>query len=244
MEVRYFNHSGFMVELEKNIFIFDYFKGSIPKLNENKQIYVFSSHKHHDHFNMEIFKKLEGYSNIKYILSNDIKLNEKYLERNGVNPKTKQDIVNISAERELCLGDICVKTLKSTDAGVAFIVECEGKTIYHAGDLNWWYWSGKDYNWNKRMECTYKKQIDTLADMCEIVDIAFVPVDVRQGGNAMLGIEYFCEKINAANIFPMHFWDDYSIFERINHNELLQKYQNRIIGIREDGQVWTMQHNM
>ncbi len=33
-----------------------------------------------------------------------------------------------------------IRTLRSTDEGVAFVVHYAGKTIYHAGDLNWWHW--------------------------------------------------------------------------------------------------------
>ena len=36
-----------------------------------------------------------------------------------------------------------IRTLRSTDEGVAFVVHYAGKTIYHAGDLNWWHWEGE-----------------------------------------------------------------------------------------------------
>lgn len=32
----------------------------------------------------------------------------------------------------------------STDEGVAFLVTAEGRTVFHAGDLNWWHWEGED----------------------------------------------------------------------------------------------------
>ncbi len=36
-----------------------------------------------------------------------------------------------------------VDTLLSNDSGVAFIVRTKEGTIYHAGDLNDWYWDGE-----------------------------------------------------------------------------------------------------
>ena len=33
-----------------------------------------------------------------------------------------------------------IRTLRSTDEGVAYLVSYRGKRIYHAGDLNWWHW--------------------------------------------------------------------------------------------------------
>ena len=39
--------------------------------------------------------------------------------------------------------DTEVDTLLSNDSGVAFIVKTREGTIYHAGDLNDWYWEGE-----------------------------------------------------------------------------------------------------
>lgn len=35
---------------------------------------------------------------------------------------------------------ISVKAFGSTDAGVSFMVETDGKKVFHAGDLNNWHW--------------------------------------------------------------------------------------------------------
>ena len=40
--------------------------------------------------------------------------------------------------RQYEMDDMKIETLRSNDAGVAFLVEACGKTIYHAGDLHWW----------------------------------------------------------------------------------------------------------
>ena len=35
-----------------------------------------------------------------------------------------------------------IQAFKSTDQGVAILASLEGRTIYHAGDLNNWVWEG------------------------------------------------------------------------------------------------------
>lgn len=43
-----------------------------------------------------------------------------------------------------------VKTLFSTDEGVAFLLRCSEGTIYHAGDLNDWVWNGEPDEENRQ----------------------------------------------------------------------------------------------
>ena len=38
---------------------------------------------------------------------------------------------------------LVIRALPSTDEGVAFDIDYQGRRIYHAGDLNWWAWSGE-----------------------------------------------------------------------------------------------------
>lgn len=72
MKTTYLNHCGFTVELQEMTLLFDYYKGTIPELPVEKPLYVFVSHSHKDHFNSEIFALSHKYSNITFILSNDI----------------------------------------------------------------------------------------------------------------------------------------------------------------------------
>lgn len=50
---------------------------------------------------------------------------------------------------------VTVEALPSTDEGVAFLVTAEGRTVFHAGDLNWWHWEGEDPVWNRNMEADF-----------------------------------------------------------------------------------------
>lgn len=97
-----------------------------------------------------------------------------------------------------------IQTLKSTDAGVAFLVECEGRIIYHAGDLNWWHWEGEPDAYNEHMKTAYLKEIEKLKDTP--IDVAFVPVDPRLGEQYYYGIDGFAKRVDAKALIPMHCW--------------------------------------
>ncbi len=179
MKVTYIYHSGFSVELKECVLLFDYYKGKLPQWGKGKTIYVFASHKHQDHFRLEIFDLAKEYPKVHFFLGNDIKLNEKYLERNHIQPFVKGQITNIGNNKNILFDNIEIISLKSTDAGVAFVVKAEGRSIYHAGDLNWWHWEGEPYPFNENMEKDYKKEIDRIHGMH--FDAAFVPLDPRLG---------------------------------------------------------------
>lgn len=51
MRVTYIGHSGFSVELESHILLFDYYEGTMPEFDPAKKLLVFASHSHPDHFN-------------------------------------------------------------------------------------------------------------------------------------------------------------------------------------------------
>ena len=73
MEITYIGHSGFLVETGACYFIFDYYKGEIPVLDAEKDIYVFCSHSHHDHFNPEIFQLLKDYPKVRYVFADEMR---------------------------------------------------------------------------------------------------------------------------------------------------------------------------
>lgn len=196
MKITYIYHSCFLVEHEDCYFIFDYYKGDIPKLNKNKKLYVFASHSHHDHFNPEIREILKEYDTA-YIFADEI----------------KSDFVNlsVSANKTYKLDDLEINTLKSTDLGVAFIIKYNNKVIYHGGDLNDWVWQGESEKYNENMTNLYRKEITKIMDC---IDVAFLPLDVRQEKWYYCGMKYFMDNVSVKNVFPMHFWDDFSVIDR------------------------------
>ena len=135
MRLTYIFHSGFVLETEKSILIFDYWMdpGNVMEsiLQSIKPLYVLSSHFHEDHFTREIFEWRKQKENITYILSKDI-----FKHRRASKEEADAWLAKgASWSDEL----VSVKALGSTDSGVSWIVETEGKRIFHAGDLNNWY---------------------------------------------------------------------------------------------------------
>ena len=126
MRVTYIGHSGFSVELESHILLFDYYEGTMPEFDPAKKLLVFASHSHPDHFNREILKLADVYPDVEYIFPKDIRIAKKE-QRESEHFMRKRD--------EITVGDTKVKSLCSTDEGVAFLVRCEDRIIYHAGDL-------------------------------------------------------------------------------------------------------------
>ena len=93
MKVTYIGHSGFLVETGIANLLFDYYKGTIPKITNDLPVIVFVSHKHSDHYNPEVFRLAKQYANIHYFISNDIQLSEKIMEDYELTPEFMKDKV-------------------------------------------------------------------------------------------------------------------------------------------------------
>lgn len=223
MKITYINHSCFSLELNDCILLFDYFKGKLPEWDKDKKLYVFSSHGHSDHYSSNIFDLQLKYPKTTYILSDDIKT------------KFNENVYFVKSNETICIDGIEIRTLKSTDIGVAFIVKINEINIYHAGDLNWWHWEGENsYNENKEAETMYKKEIEKIKNTS--FDIAFVPLDPRQGKQFYYGFDTFMKNTNTKVVFPMHCWDDYSVIEKLKKAECSSTYLSAIVNISDVNQ--------
>lgn len=239
MKITYLYHSGFAVELDRHVLVFDYYKGKLPVWEKDKTILFFASHKHPDHFDFRIFDCFGQYEKTRYFLGSDIRLNESYLARKGVDAAVISAMTRLNKHTEITWEDVTVETLRSTDEGVAFLVSVEGKQIYHAGDLNWWHWEGEDPGWNAGMEKAYKAEIARIAG--RHFDVAFVPLDPRLGSSYGLGMEVFLEQTDTEVVFPMHMWDDYGVISRFRaEHKTGRTYAGRIMEITEPGQVFVL----
>ena len=267
MEITYIGHSGFLVELERHVLLFDYFQGEIPEGSgrdfsgkdfsekdfsgkdfseknysekdfsekdfsrkgfQEKQWLVFASHRHQDHFRPEIFKLAETHPRLQYVFSADI-------WRSRIPEERLAQTVRLKAGEHWQNedGDIQVETLRSTDEGVAFLVRAEGKVIYHAGDLNNWYWELESEDWNRKMDKNYRKFIEPLRG--REIDAAFVVLDPRQGDAYALGMDYFLELTRAKKVYPMHCWEEYSIIERWKKEHPDSPYRESVVNIDKRG---------
>lgn len=239
MKITYIEHSGFFIELEHTWLLFDYYKGQLPVIPEAKAGFVFASHRHGDHFNPEIFNLANDRENVFFVLSSDIwrKRVPEHLRERTVHLKPGTSFSPISSSVTASPNAIHIQTLRSTDEGVAFLVNAEGRMIYHAGDLNDWRWAEESDEWNKNMEAHFRKYIEPLRNA--VIDAAFLPLDPRQEDNYALGLDYFLQLATAKYIYPMHFWGDPSIIDRwlLEHPD--NPYRDRIVKIRQSGDTFT-----
>ena len=185
--VTHFYHSGFSVSCGDTILVFDYWRGENGELAENLQltpeilgayshIIVFISHDHPDHMDPVVFtwKDVPG---LQYVIASDM-------------PAGTPGLRLAPGDSEELPGDVKVTAFDSTDLGVSFLVDFRGLSVFHAGDLNFWHW--REESTMKEIEEADREFRKAVAPICgKAVDLAFFPVDPRQGPLFESGANYF-----------------------------------------------------
>lgn len=216
MTLTYIFHSGFLLETERYVLVFDYWMDPasvVPDfLYAHKRMYVFASHFHEDHFTKDIFTWRRINPNVTYILSKDI-LKRK---RAGREDADVWMVKGQTWEDE----NIKVTATGSNDSGVSWIVEADGRRIFHAGDLCNWY--ARFLAEDLAEETIYSEEFDAyinpvqeekrflgeLKDIYKITDtfdLVMFPVDGRIGNGYTLGARQFIERFKVGTFVPMHF---------------------------------------
>ncbi|MDO4494152.1 MAG: MBL fold metallo-hydrolase [Clostridia bacterium] len=211
MRVTYLGHSGFLAETAHARLLFDYIRGTLPETGDGKPLFVFASHFHADHFCPAIFDAPLAAHVTRYVLSSDIRKKRGRVLK-ALPEETRAKIVFVKPDETLDLGACRIATLGSTDEGVAFTAEADGLRLYHAGDLNNWYWAEEDPAWNADMARRYTAELKKIAG--QSFDAAFVPVDPRLGDAYGLGLREFLSTVRAKHVFPMHFWKKPQVIAR------------------------------
>lgn len=236
MKVTHIHHSCYMAELEEALLLFDYFEGDVPLPESEKPVFIFSSHRHGDHFSRKIFGLVPSGRRVCYVLSDDI-------ERGQVPGECLENTVFIGANERVKLengagGNLEVETFRSTDEGVAFLVTVEGKSIYHAGDLNNWVWEGEPDSYNRNMSERFHRELEKMAG--RHIHVAFMLIDPRQGADFSLGMDDFMRRVGADVVFPMHLWGDFQAISRFKALPEAAEYKDRIQEIQYEGQSFTV----
>lgn len=212
MKLIYIYHSGFLLEGEDFVLVMDYYRdseeggqGVVHSLlkNSGKKWYVLVSHRHPDHFNPEILQWKQYIPDIHYIFSRDV--------RKKLRPEEREGIVFLS-KKEVWEDDFMrIKAYGSTDVGVSFYISFQGKTVFHAGDLNNWHWEEEaTVREAAGYERDFLRELKEMAAEVSGLDVAFFPVDPRLGKNYMKGAKQFIEHIAVKCLVPMHFWENYT----------------------------------
>lgn len=230
MEVTYLSHSGFLLETEETSFLFDYYKGGLPQINTEKNLVVFVSHWHPDHYNPEIFELTKSHPQVRYVLSKDVATRRHIIsyKMQGIDLESRITVAPKNKELDVVLEngkELHITTFKSTDVGVAFLIRYDGHNIFHAGDLNIWAWEEETKEYNNNMRANFEKEMKKLEGT--YIDIAFFPLDPRQRRYAEEGLSMYLRYTVNKRVFPMHFWRKYSLIREFkkNHPEYDEQIQ-------------------
>ena len=232
MKIYYVYHSCFAIESENYKLIFDYYKTPDKNIGDfslndflkgDKPIYVFSTHSHGDHFNKNIF---DWSGNITYILSDDI-----------LDKRDEKKIHFVKNGDRLNIDNISIDVFGSTDLGVSFLIGVDGRRFFYSGDLNWWYWSDdtqEEYEYMKNFYFSIIEDIKSYVkeQNIEEIEYLFIPVDPRLEQNYYLGADYFVQNIRVKNIICMHFWNDFTVIERLK--EVLKDRKINVIDFNKN----------
>jgi L-ascorbate metabolism protein UlaG (beta-lactamase superfamily) len=210
-KLTYVYHSCYVLQLGTFALIFDYYKDSGASFAKGmvhdellcrpEVLYVLASHSHPDHFNPEVLEWKRRKENIRYIFSSDIL----HTGKAGID-----DALYLKKGDRYEDARIRVEAFGSTDVGISFLVEIDGKRIFHAGDLNNWHWADESTDDEVReAEAAWQDELGYLARSVDKIDLALFPVDPRLGRYYMLGAEQFLSRIPITKLAPMHFGEAY-----------------------------------
>jgi ankyrin repeat protein/L-ascorbate metabolism protein UlaG (beta-lactamase superfamily) len=193
----YLGTSGWAIKTKSKLLIFDYsipgkkpdepllVNGFIdPQQIKDQNTYVFITHEHPDHFYPGVFDWKDTVDNITYIL--------------GFKPEEAPEAVYLNPKERKTIDDIDITTIASTDAGVGFLVQVDGLTIFHAGD---------HACREKALNEPFTNEIDFLAKRNADIDIAFMPISgcgFRDPEAIQKGMDYALDKLKPKVMLPMH----------------------------------------
>ena len=217
MQITFLGQSGFAVDTGRFLLLFDYAPRRqaavtdpiLQTLIRNRRLLVFVSHRHEDHYTEAVWNlPAEG-----------------WFVGEGVVPQ-KEAAVLVGGET-LTFPDFSIKTYRSTDEGVAFLVRVDGCSIYHAGDLNWWHWSGEPDPWNPDMAKAFLEQAEQI--IREPIDLAFLTADPRQHEAWLWGLDYLMRHGQIRLAVPMHFWNQAATPAKVASADCTEPYRDRLI---------------
>ena len=243
--VTYIEHSCFLVETTECYLLFDYYYGEVPlpALNPAKPLLLFNSHAHHDHFSKEIFALRDRCPSALFVLSADIPVPA------AIQPFTcpmlphEHRLIQLTngraavsmAPADAVNAEVSVETLRSNDKGVAFIVRLGGLSLYHAGDLNNWWWDGDVED--QKLADIYHEELERIRG--QHFTSAFIPLDPRLKG-WWKGIEDFMHYADADRIFPMHNFGEKGLPKKFLALDCAAGYKNRVFDVEEPLSSWKL----
>jgi len=229
----YGGQSCFIIETANETLVFDWYRSSMPPLNPNKPVYIFVTHVHGDHFDKRIFSLTEKYNVPEIYIGYKRSHPETLGFFDDLSPEI-EDLVSFFNGEQFLLTDYgSIKSLRSTDLGVAFLVTVGDYVFFHAGDL--FCRSAvtfndykkilkdqlpKDYDGNldkaarakfsymvDNTEAVFKEYASPLRGLK--IDYAMLPLDPRWDDFGMITINHYLNISTIKHFSPMHMWEKY-----------------------------------
>ena len=201
-DIVHYYHSGFSVANGDTLLVFDYWRGEEGELTEKLQlspgiirswphVVVFISHEHIDHLDPVVFS-WKDLTDVSYIVASDMPVGTRGKRMAPGDEYSPVKGVNVTA-------------FDSTDLGVSFLVDFRGVRFFHAGDLNFWHWREESTMQDiEEADAEFRKAVAPIAR--EAIDVAFFPVDPRQGSMFEAGANYFILSVKPRVLIPMHYF--------------------------------------
>lgn len=199
MEVTYLKNSGFLVRTARFVLAFDVIcRGKAPAaVRDAEHAVVLASHAHHDHYQPGVLAWRSDNPALQYVFSSDIPV---------------KGVYSLSPGESWNGEGITVEACESTDVGVSFLVRCDGRVIFHAGDLNLWHWCHESTPEEvAQAEEAFQRAMKPLEGMP--MDVAFFPLDPRMGEGFEAGAVQFLQKVPCKHFVPMHLQGRYDLAE-------------------------------
>lgn len=235
MRIWYLYHSSFLVEFEKRVLIFDYFKdkprhhgltdGVVdPEELADYEVNVFVTHRHADHYNPIIYGWNYDIRRLRFIMSPDILAIPEEVKSMTIHPDKTSEV-----------DDIQITGFESNDEGLAYLIKMPEVTIFFAGDLNWWDWPGETAEYRSQMQDSYCREINKLIG--EEIDVAFIPVDPRLRSSYAKGLDYFMRTVDAKVCVPMHMDGDYTVCKQLLEDPCTRPYRDKLAVYSKRGEI-------
>jgi ankyrin repeat protein/L-ascorbate metabolism protein UlaG (beta-lactamase superfamily) len=203
----YLGHCGFAVKTKNHLLIFDYFPGATrtsdpslanghiwPEELKGQNVTVFVTHEHTDHFAPAIFGRRDSIPNLTYVFG----FQPEQLPEQARQGYTGQTYEYAAPHTHKSIDGLEIRTIQANDAGVGFVVDVDGLTIYHAGD---------HAGWLPDQRAGYTAEIDSIAAWGRTVDMAFLNATgchVQDTIALVEGTEYTLNKLAPRVMIPTH----------------------------------------
>ncbi len=200
--ITHYYHSGFSVANGDTLLVFDYWRGeegeldgslelTEEKLKRFAHVVVFISHEHIDHMDPVVFS-WRDWTDVTYVVAYDMPVGTR---GRRVSP----------GDRLFLREDLALSVFDSTDLGVSFLVTFRGCRFFHAGDLNFWHWREESTMQEiEEADAEFRQALRPLSR--EEVDVAFFPLDPRQGTMFEAGCNAFILSVRPRLLIPMHYF--------------------------------------